>query len=587
MKIHSALIAGSLVLACASPTPSAMPSATTLETASPEPATPTPRSTPVPSSEPSANPTPSRNPPSPQTPSAPGERGSVFCNGIELTFCLANVAKAAAAADPPFTAGAAVVVDYEYRSGWGSWWVPLIVVEVPANWQTSADLRAWVVDQDPPPARSKVEAYSPSRLPGYVVEELPHGGPWNGAYAADTLVVSFEHTASPADAGRLARAAGLEVLDWQLDDTPPGQTIFDSPKTDAGAVRAVLMHATPVCEASLFRFDHAFNVTPIDQSPACRWPAPDLALRVSGMAMVVAGGNTALVRTEPGFLSPSVIPAVPEGVPLYVVDGPVQADGANWWLVEPEYYDYSPDWPFGWVAERSDTGHKKLSPYAPECLPLGAPGFRAYGRLSGLACYSGRDYGAEAIVSCAPAMAEEPVAGPDWLGENYACTAGGDFKLRLSTAVAIGWFGTRRPTETTSGVFEVRGHYDDAQSASCRFTVSVTPMPPEPLRDQQAVTACREEFIVTRLDPLPITDMLNMAMDFDLWVECANKSVGFAGERWVANPESYAHWQPFDASLEEGWIEPLSAEQARFMGHGGDELLLDRIDDPSVPMCGP
>jgi hypothetical protein len=341
----AAVVALALGLAaCTATPPTTMPSATTLETASPEPATPTLRSTPAPSSEPSANPTPSRNPPSPQTSSAPGEQGSVFCNGIELTSCLSNVAKAALAADPPFAAGAAIVVDQEYRSGWGPWGVPLIVVEVPEHWQTSADLRAWVVDPYPRPARNRVEGYAPQRLPGYIVDELPHGGPWNGAYAADTLMVSFEHTAAPADAELLARADGLEAIDLQPEDAP-GQTTFYSPKSDAAAVRDRLLEAPSVCDASLFMFDKEFKLKPLDQSPGCRWPPPNGAMHINGMAMVVAGGSAVIPRTEPGFLRPSLIPPVPEGVPLYLVDGPLEADGVNWWLVEPEDWEYSADWP--------------------------------------------------------------------------------------------------------------------------------------------------------------------------------------------------------------------------------------------------
>jgi hypothetical protein len=177
--------------------------------------------------------------------------------------------------------------------------------------------------------------------------------------------------------------------------------------------------------------------------------------------------------------------------------------------------------------------------------------------------------------------------GPDWLAEDYGCTAGGDFKLRLTATVASGWFGALGPAHTESGVFEVRGHYDDAQSARCRFTDSATPLPPEPLRNQQAVMFCREEFVVTHLDPRPITDMAALGSAFALWVDCADKSVDFAGQRWAADPESFANWRPSSSPAVDGRMEVLSADQARFIDHGGTELLFDRITDETVPLCGP
>lgn len=84
-------------------------------------------------------------------------------------------------------------------------------------------------------------------------------------------------------------------------------------------------------------------------------PTPPPSLAVGGRARVVnLNGSPLRAREGPG-LNSGVVARIPEGSEVTLRDGPVEADGYSWWLVEAEVGS-------GWAAGRSPEGAIFLEP---------------------------------------------------------------------------------------------------------------------------------------------------------------------------------------------------------------------------------
>jgi hypothetical protein len=100
-------------------------------------------------------------------------------------------------------------------------------------------------------------------------------------------------------------------------------------------------------------------------------PTPPVVLDVLGpdtVAVVTKEGDRLRVRTAPGVGEDSLKlePLLPAGTQLFIVDGPVTADGYDWYEVQPEFVTTSP---FGWVASgKGDVAW--IEPLTPACAAV-------------------------------------------------------------------------------------------------------------------------------------------------------------------------------------------------------------------------
>ena len=86
---------------------------------------------------------------------------------------------------------------------------------------------------------------------------------------------------------------------------------------------------------------------------------------MNGFAEVVT--TDLVLRSAPGTGPDSEVYGTIEHVPAYVVDGPVLADGYEWWLVAHIRFDQLGGPPAGWVAARGQDGEVWLAPTRLTC----------------------------------------------------------------------------------------------------------------------------------------------------------------------------------------------------------------------------
>lgn len=124
-------------------------------------------------------------------------------------------------------------------------------------------------------------------------------------------------------------------------------------RSSAGITRSAGVRAdtTPVASSVVIptRIPRVPTGTPAPPTP------PPPALQLQGAAVVVnLSGNPLRMRAGAG-VKQKVVGRLPEGSEVKLVEGPVEADGYNWWRVESGGGS-------GWVAERSPEGVAWLQP---------------------------------------------------------------------------------------------------------------------------------------------------------------------------------------------------------------------------------
>ena len=239
--------------------------------------------------------------------------------------------------------------------------------------------------------------------------------------------------------------------------------------------------------------------TPAASASAAASPAgtagtdePSVTLEADTLAEVII--TELVVRTKPSVADDSRIlePVLGEGQRLFVVQGPKQASGYFWYLVQPlTDPDATQTLPFGWVSSADRNGEPWLRAAEPEC-PEDRPSI-------------------EAIVELAPE--ERLVCFGDteltFTGRQQACGAG-------TVSVEPPWFQTgcsygpdrqttlfpRLPPDVDdqpgSGPFEFTGHFDDRRAQDCRW---VGAQPRQPVVPEQVILRCRTEFVVSSMKP--------------------------------------------------------------------------------------
>jgi hypothetical protein len=230
-------------------------------------------------------------------------------------------------------------------------------------------------------------------------------------------------------------------------------------------------------------------------------PSPSRALLAPGdFAAVVT--TDLVVRSAPGVGLGSEIYAGRLETPdrAYVLDGPVSADGYDWFLLDAVAVDWAPNDlpPVGWVAAAGKDGEPWITRVEPECLPQPSLGqiIHAPPELN-LYCYPEVELTFEGLVSCNDL--ESLITGAPW---DTGCwiVESEDVFGAIPQPVIIA------PTDASAdqaplpggrdsyGRFRFRAHFDDPASARCEDAETGAP-------DELSIYACRRLLVVSEWLP--------------------------------------------------------------------------------------
>ena len=193
-------------------------------------------------------------------------------------------------------------------------------------------------------------------------------------------------------------------------------------------------------------------------------------------------------------------PLLSRGESLFVVDGPVTADGYDWYLVQAlQGIDRGP---FGWVAAASREGETWIDDLEEVDCPRIPEDARDLGTLSEellLHCFGGSELSIEleANVFCLPGDAVATVE-PAWLAVDCGVLSGDACGACGIPIAADPQFGFDLPKEDLAK-WALSGHFDDPATASCR--PSAVPGPDGPSLEL-IVHRCRTTFVLTSLTRL-------------------------------------------------------------------------------------
>jgi len=193
--------------------------------------------------------------------------------------------------------------------------------------------------------------------------------------------------------------------------------------------------------------------------------ADEAVLAVGGFADVVT--TDLVVRSAPGTGADSEIYGTIEHIPAYIVAGPTQADGFEWWLVVHAHSDRLGGPPAGWVAAAGKDGEVWLAPSRPQC-----PEPTGFQPSMWVSCYAGMELTLDGVLGgCMDSV------WPPW---DNACSL---YPCPDGVAPASCLDGTDLQSLTLHfdsvpdqdrGRVEVRGHFDDPNAYQCTYMGSVS-----------------------------------------------------------------------------------------------------------------
>lgn len=233
--------------------------------------------------------------------------------------------------------------------------------------------------------------------------------------------------------------------------------------------------------------------TAVPSASATEEPATGLA--VDSLAEVLV--TDLVVRSHPGIDPPSAILADRLTAPdrAFVVDGPVEAAGYEWYLVAPLNRADGSRGPFGWIARASREGEEWVRGVAAPCpaAPVDLAGVLALAPLERLACF-----GNDPLTLTAPVITCGAGGGPWTFDPSWLLNVGG-CGLALDTSgenvlVYREPPGLARPGPGV-GPATVAGHFDDPSAASCTVTTADPVAYPAPSAEA-AILMCRTEFVL-------------------------------------------------------------------------------------------
>lgn len=244
----------------------------------------------------------------------------------------------------------------------------------------------------------------------------------------------------------------------------------------------------------------------IHQYDACRDADVGLGrprgLAPDAMAEVVVEGGVR-VRSLPTVDATSIKyePLLRRGDLVFIVDGPVAADGYDWYLTQ-SLLASDDRGPFGWVAAASREGETWIDDLEESDCPRIPEDARALGSLPEellLHCFGGSELSMEleANVFCLPGEAVATVA-PGWLAVDCGVLSGDACGACGIPIAADPQFGFELPKEDLAR-WALSGHFDDPAAASCR--PSAVPGTDAPSLEL-IVHRCRTTLVLTSLTRL-------------------------------------------------------------------------------------
>jgi hypothetical protein len=223
---------------------------------------------------------------------------------------------------------------------------------------------------------------------------------------------------------------------------------------------------------------------------------PPFGLRRDAVAEVVVDGGVR-VRSLPTVDAASLKyePLLVRGERVFVVDGPTQADGYDWYLVQA-LPGGDPGGPFGWVAAASRDGETWIDDVAETpcpSLPDDALQLSVTAEEVLLYCFGGSELAFELDANVYCLAADAVPIEPAWMGDGCEYLSG-DACGSCGIPVAVEpQFGLLPGEELARWSF--RGHFDDPAAASCRL---VSPVAGDPV-PELVVHRCRTTFVLTSL----------------------------------------------------------------------------------------
>jgi hypothetical protein len=237
-------------------------------------------------------------------------------------------------------------------------------------------------------------------------------------------------------------------------------------------------------------------------------PALPRPIATDGVADVVT--TDLVVRTAPGTGDDSTILDGRLEAPqlLYVADGPVTADGFDWYLVQPFSYESlaSPPVPAGWVAAGSRDGEPWIAPRDIGCPPEDLDAIATLSGLSQLACFGEREIALHGILGECFSN-DTGTAEPAWMLRRGCTLLHANYSPRVTGGYGAFVFRTKElavPAPSLAGTrIHVTGHFDDPGAADC------SPEPiqgEEPLPPKLVELYCRTQFVATSISDSPPAD---------------------------------------------------------------------------------
>lgn len=256
---------------------------------------------------------------------------------------------------------------------------------------------------------------------------------------------------------------------------------------------------TPFASASQSQAEPTTTVDPT-HSPSARSVG---ALAPDGLAEVVT--SDLVVRTLPEISAASVIDPIRLNAPklLFVLDGPVRADGFDWYLVAP-FDDFvtdtpSPDPRLGWVAAGGD-GEEWIAPWSGECPEPTVDAFRFRTGFLRVACFGDREITLEGDLGECSYITPGTVS-PSWLTSSY-CTLYGEDYPEGYEIVGPFWFHQEpEDFELRDRQFQpvrITGRFDHPAAQTCEHNPLGSE---ERLPQELIVLGCRSAFVVTDIEP--------------------------------------------------------------------------------------
>jgi len=243
----------------------------------------------------------------------------------------------------------------------------------------------------------------------------------------------------------------------------------------------------------------AASVPPVSPSPTTSTVllGPDAVAELMTTDLVVrsAPGVSAQSEMYPERLNQPML--------LFVVDGPVRANGYDWYLVQPFTRDVCvdvcpPGPPFGWVAQAGKDGEQWIAPASLECPEPEASLIGWLARTARLACFGNETLVLEGTFGDCYA-AETPVA-----FQRSRCEIRPRDYVEVDTFTSfltmIPEAGVDVPWNRPGAQIRVTGHFDDPNALDCRWgEVSNEDfgLPPGAPPAELVILSCRQEFVVT------------------------------------------------------------------------------------------